>query len=57
MPKHEGQLTGIHRNLVKHIGVIAVECLSFRRHFDWIERAGVSDYRPADGETALLLDD
>ena len=37
--------------------MISMECLSFWRHLDRIESAGVGDHCSADSKTALLLDD
>lgn len=39
------------RNLVKHICVISVKRLSFRRHFEWIKGARASEYRSANCKT------
>ena len=56
MQKHERKLTAIHRNLVKDVGVVAMQCLAIRRWLLWIEGSGISDDLATDREAALLLD-
>ena len=65
MQEHERQLTSIDRNLVKDIGMVAMQGLSRWTDaggvvvplLDGVESAGSGGDRAANGEAALLLDD
>lgn len=64
MPEDEGEFSGVRRDLIEDVGVIAVQRLArgvgvggvVGTLLDGVERAGSGDDRPADCEAALLLD-
>jgi hypothetical protein len=64
VPEDERKFSGIYRDLIKDVSVVAVQRLPrgigaggvVRALPDGIESAGSGDDRPADSEAALLLD-
>jgi len=54
--KYERKLTAIHRNLVKDVSVVTMQCLAIRRWLLGIKGSGISDDLATDGEAALVLD-
>src|SRR4029450_4668409 len=56
MPHHKRKLTGLRWNLIKHISMITMECLSVGSWMIGIKLTWTVDDRSADSETALLFD-
>ena len=57
MPEHEGIFAGIDRDLIEHIGVIAVKRLAVGRLLlHGVVSPGMGDHGSTDCKTALFLD-
>ena len=56
MPHNKRKLTSLHRKLIKHVSMIAVQCLPVGRRAIGIKLTWIRDDRSADSETTLLLD-